>query len=232
MVPLSRAALWAMVCLPALLIGSAGRAEAQYFPGHPAPTYCIPCHQQFTNRTDITQEMPCNNVACHNSRPASGGKRYEIHRRVCDRCHGPFESVPQQRPEDIHQVHRNTSGLPTTRVECTTCHSRSGYLSAIADVPPNFSAPDIIRRPPGTECRTCHPTAGGERLHNIHNPVLPKACKTCHRVELSSDTVQSVVAATFASGPGPPQGAAWPNPLEVLADLFRGISRALAGGRS
>jgi len=182
---------------------------------HPA-NFCIPCHQRFAENsvhaTDIPNPMtakyaltifPCTKPGCHKINPDfPEKKRWSKHLGICGNCHSQKNGK-----YDIHEIHLNFSlleppwvleypqniSLRTEGVECKLCHATpEGYNSSIVSVPPlNVSIPRIpgtvIKPPWNNDCSYCHPTVNGaKRLHDVHEPIILKACPVCHTSRIFS----------------------------------------------
>lgn len=201
-----------MKCLPTVLLVAVVLAVAPVLaqpPGH-IGNYCVPCHDKFSaekpyasnlslpvTNPKVTRIFPCYKSECH--RFTSLGRweerRYEMHinEKICKNCHAAKDGE-----FDIHSIHLKSENLINrTPVECKICHrTPEGYNSSIAHVPPydNLYIAEStlmntsIRVPPwNNDCGYCHPSVrGAKRLHDIHRPVIKKACPECHGESIES----------------------------------------------
>ncbi len=180
-------------------------AHAQWGPDHMA-MYCTPCHSRFSKdapfivkNPQVLSITPCFKQRCHESNPQEfpppsfPGDRWQLHMSICANCHPEKEGKFH-----IHAIHLNFSilqppwevknplneTLRNVSVDCKLCHFRpEGYNSSLVSVPPfNKSIYGPLFRPPwNNSCAYCHPSvAGAQRLHDVHEPVLVKACSVCH----------------------------------------------------
>ena len=163
---------------------------------------CVSCHTRFSkdrpyanelpynvSNNDVLHIFPCSKSACHYTPPTKfrpiGTQRWSLHLRICEDCHPRWNSSY----ETIHNTHLNFSYLLINRsgVECTLCHAMpSGFNSSVVRVPPwpdgeiEFTG-KIIKPDWKGECSYCHFTIkGAARVHDVHEPVLLKACPVCH----------------------------------------------------
>jgi len=160
--------------------------------------YALDIPTPLKNR-EITTIFPCSKPGCHkNNKNIPLPKRWERHLGICGNCH-PLKDGKY----DIHSIHLNFSllqppwelGYPAAQninlrnksVECRICHATpEGYNSSIATVPPlNISILPIttkVTKPQwDNKCSYCHPAVkGAKRLHDVHEPVILKACPVCH----------------------------------------------------
>ncbi|MFQ6136532.1 MAG: hypothetical protein ACE5PM_05070 [Candidatus Hydrothermarchaeales archaeon] len=134
-----------------------------------------------------------NSRVCKNCHAAINGT-YDIHT-----IHLKPESILANIPQDLVLYENYNWTLPQEvisdlvrpPVDCNTCHwTPEGYNSPLASVPPyeelyiagSALKNTSIRKPPwNKDCGYCHPSArGAERLHDVHMPVILKACPICH----------------------------------------------------
>lgn len=157
---------------------------------------------------------PCDGTRCHNSKTDgfSTGKRdrWPLHLKICGNCHKMingsysihrihlnFEDLLENIPEDwnFSKEEREKVGRPP--VDCSICHwTPEGYVTPLVMVPPyeeEFIAGSTvknrtIRRPPWNgDCGFCHPSMSGmKRVHDVHMPVILKACPVCHSPTIKS----------------------------------------------
>ncbi len=163
---------------------------------------CVSCHTRFSKDKLYSSQLPfevsdnavlhifpCSKPACHNTPPtkfaSQGTSRWTLHMGICENCHPKWNSSY----ETIHNTHLNFSYLLIDRsgVECDICHARPlGFRSSVARVPPWPSGETeftgtIVKPDWRGDCSYCHFTIkGAVRVHDVHEPVLLKACPICH----------------------------------------------------
>ncbi len=219
------------ILLLAFVLGISGTVAAvdpYEGPGHMA-TFCIPCHQRFSESSPyavnisyvvknpgVLSIFPCIKPGCHkyNKRFIYGESREALHLTICSNCH-----VAENGRYDIHKNHFNLStleppwklkypanlSLRREEVKCEICHSRNGYKSLIATVPPYESSIQgliggVIKPPWNNDCSYCHPTVrGAKRLHDVHEPTILKACPVCHTSNIfaKKGLVEGISGQTF-----------------------------------
>ena len=164
---------------------------------------CVACHTRFSKDRAYANELPynvsnnavlhifpCSKPACHINNPPTkwrpkGTKRWDLHLKICVDCHPRWNTSI----DTIHKTHLNFDYLTINRsgVSCDLCHSKPlGYNSSIVRVPPwpakiQLAPGQIVKPDWKGDCAYCHFTIkGAARVHDVHKPVLLKACPVCH----------------------------------------------------
>jgi len=199
---LSFSSAWAVVTLSETTIEQyrpAAYLSGVY--GHPGEI-CIACHTRFSKERSYASQLPhvvsnnavlhifpCSKAACHRTPPTKfapiGKTRWKLHMGICENCHPRWSTGF----ETIHNTHLNFTYLMINRsgVSCELCHARpQGYNSSIVRVPPwpsgeaEFTG-KVVKPDWKGDCAYCHFTIkDAERVHDVHEPVLLKACPICH----------------------------------------------------
>jgi hypothetical protein len=139
--------------------------------GHPGEI-CVACHTRFSKDRSYANELPynvslnsilhifpCSKPACHRTPPTKfvpiGTTRWTIHMRICEDCHPQWETPIKT----VHNTHSNFTPWP-----------------------PDVEIKGGVIRPDWKgDCSFCHYTIKGAlRVHDVHEPVLLKACPICH----------------------------------------------------
>jgi hypothetical protein len=137
--------------------------------------FCFSCHDSFyVNKTSV-QKNNCKENGCH-SRTETERQNLHLKEDLCQGCH-----INIGGDLNVHLAHQEF-------LSCRICHqSTRGWNSSIATIPaPDpeaFVIKDGIRFyiPESSDCGYCHTSAKDPaRLHDVHQPVIEKACASCH----------------------------------------------------
>ena len=140
-------------------------------------SYCAGCHIKHSDNSIIIDMFPCAKRECHAGiTPIGRNSVSEYHMTLCGECHESLQKV-----DDIYTTLQNTHQLHKPYgVNCTNCHTSTGYDSEIVHVSVNETGDPYHQDP---SCPNCHSLDGNDNidnLHGIHGAILNKACISCH----------------------------------------------------
>ena len=150
-------------------------------------SYCAGCHIKHSDNSIIIEMFPCAKRECHAGvTPIGRNSVSEYHMTLCGECHESLQKV-----DDIYTTLQSTHQLHKPYgVNCTNCHTSTGYDSEIVHVSVNETGDPYHQDP---SCPSCHSLGGDRRdnLHGIHGAILNKACISCHG-EIANITQQEM----------------------------------------